>query len=278
MEITELQLSNLEFQTIRTIVYNTTGINLSDSKRALIVSRLSKRVRQLQFNSFSSYIKLLESDTDEVLFMINRITTNLTKFYREDSQFKVLQNRIFPDLIENKKKTGENRMRIWSAGCSTGEEVYTILIEIINAFNGSIPSSFDMKILGSDIDTNVLKKASSGIYSGSETYGLKPAMLETYFDKLSSSLYRIKRHWRQYVLFKRINLVYDDFNFKRKVDIIFCRNVVIYFDNDTREKLYNKFHAVLNDPGFFFSGHSENLFKYHHVFKLMEKSVYEKVV
>ncbi|MCP5047628.1 MAG: protein-glutamate O-methyltransferase CheR [bacterium] len=278
MEIIELQLSEREFRAIRTIVYDTTGINLSDSKRALIVSRLSRRLRQLSFDSFQPYISLLESDTDEVLLMINRITTNLTKFYREDSQFKVLKDTILPSVLENKKRSGDNALRIWSAGCSTGEEVYTILFEISNAFDGRIPATLDMKILGSDIDTNVLKKASSGTYSGEEVTNVKHKTLEIYFDKLSANQYRIKRQWRQYVLFKRINLVYDNFKFKRKVDIIFCRNVVIYFDNHTREKLYNKFHAVLNEPGFFFSGHSENLFKYNKVFKLVEKSIYKKVV
>ncbi len=278
MEIIELKLSELEFRKIRSIVYNTTGINLVDSKRALVVSRLARRLRQLNLDSFLPYIRLLESDANEVLLMINRITTNLTKFYREKSQFVVLKKEVLPLILENKKRKGENWLRIWSAGCSTGEEVYTILFEIADAFNGRIPMNLDLKILGSDIDTNVLNKAASACYSVDEIAGLQPETRDKFLDKQVNNQYRIKEQWRKYVLFKRMNLVADTFTFKRKLDVIFCRNVVIYFDKKTREELYKKFHSVLSEPGFFFSGHSENLFKYHDVFKFLEKSIYKKVV
>lgn len=278
MELIELKLSDFEFRKIRNIVYNTTGINLIASKRALVVSRLARRLRQLNFDSFLPYISRLESDADEVLLMINRITTNLTKFYREKSQFEILKNEILPVIMEHKKLKGENWLRIWSAGCSTGEEVYTILFEIAAAFNGRIPMNLDLKILGSDIDTNVLTKAASACYSTDEIAELPAIAKEKYLDKRGDNQFQIKEQWRKYVLFKRINLVSDTFAFKQKLDVIFCRNVVIYFDKKTREELYRKFHSVLNEPGFFFSGHSENLFKYSDVFKFLEKSIYKKVV
>jgi len=278
MEINELKISDHEFKRIRSIVYQTAGINLTESKRALIVSRFARRLRQLQMESFKPYIRLLESDADEMLLMINRITTNLTRFYREDTQFSVLKERILPQIMQYKKKHNNCKLRIWSAGCSTGEEVYTILFEVLDAFHGRIPTPVDLKILGSDIDTNVLKKAGSGVYSREELLGVSSGTIENFFDRFGSEEFRIKDRWRQYVGFKKINLVYDPFTFKNLIDIIFCRNVVIYFDKSTQKGLYEKFFSALNEPGFFFSGHSENLFKYSHAFKFVEKSIYKKVV
>ena len=277
MEFVELKLDDEEFRKIRDIVYKTTGIRLSENKRALIVSRLYKRLRELNISSFDSYIFRLESEPNEVALFINRITTNLTRFYREENQFEVLHKSILPIIEENKKRKGEKTLRIWSAGCSTGEEVYTILFELVRAYQGQFPSSLDVKILGSDIDTDVLKKASSGKYSLEELRGLNQEQVDEYFDKLPDSIYSVKDRLRRYVIFKRMNLVYDEFHFKNRIDIIFCRNVVIYFDRETKSKVYQKFHAVLNNPGFFFSGHSENLFKYNHLFTFIEKSIYKKV-
>lgn len=278
MELFDLKLSDFEFKKIRSIVYNATGIHLIDSKRALVVSRLARRLRQLNMDSFLTYINLLESDADEVLLLINRITTNLTKFYREKSQFAVLRNQLFSIIMETKKQRGENWLRVWSAGCSTGEEVYTILFELIEAFNGHLPANLDFKILGSDIDTNVLHKASHACYSSEEIADLPIETRDKYMEKIENNQFRVKQYWRQYVIFRRINLVTELFSFKRKLDIIFCRNVVIYFDKKTRENLYHKFYTVLNDPGYFFSGHSENLFKYNNLFRFVEKSIYKKVV
>lgn len=277
MEFIELKLNDHEFDHIRKIVYKTAGINLTESKRALVISRLARRLRQLDINSFQQYIRLLSGDDDEVLLMINRITTNLTRFYREKNQFPLLREMAVPLIMDRYRLRGVRPLRVWSAGCATGEEVYTIVFEIANAFNGHVPENLKLKVLGSDIDTNVLKKAAAGIYTEEEIAGVENGGREKYFDTLSPQLFRVKDKWRKYCDFKRINLVYDDFSFKNKIDIIFCRNVVIYFDKETRGKLYNKFHAVLNEPGFLFAGHSENLFKYNHVFKFVEKSIYRKV-
>jgi chemotaxis protein methyltransferase CheR len=278
MELVEIVLSDNEFHRIRTLVYKTTGICLADSKRALVVSRLYKRLRNMQLDSFDSYIGLLETNPDEMFLFINSITTNLTRFYREKNQFEIFQKSILPAIMENKKRKREYFLRIWSAGCSTGEEVYTILFEVLYFFSGRIPNRLDVKILGSDIDTNVLRKARSGEYNREELKEMEKPTVEKFFDQLAENDFRIKEHFKKYLLFKRINLVYDKFRFKEKVDVIFCRNVVIYFDRETKTNLYEKFHAVLNHPGYFFSGHSENLFKYNNWFKFIEKSVYKKVI
>ncbi len=277
MEIVEVRLSDGEFLKIRDIVFKTTGIHLVESKRALVVSRLYKRLRELGYSSFEPYIVLLESDPAEVARFINRMTTNLTKFYRENNQFEMLRSTVLSQIIESKKSKGKQFLRVWSAGCSTGEEVYTILLELLEEFHGVIPTTLDLKILGSDIDTDVLNKAVSGQYTLEELKGIDAPKLDAYFDRVSDTEYKLKSRLRQYVVFKRINLVYDPFRFKHSVDIIFCRNVVIYFDHETRKTVYEKFHAVMNTPGFFFSGHSENLFKYNHLFKFIGKSIYKKV-
>ncbi len=278
MECKELTLTNDEFKKIRLIVYKTTGINLIDSKRALVISRLFKRLKALNINSFNAYISYLETNPDEISTFINQITTNLTKFYREKNQFDVFRKTIFPAILENKKNKNEKTIRIWSAGCSTGEEVYTILFEVAAALHENIPPNLDMKILGSDIDTNVLKKARSAQFSTEEIKPLDSKTIDTFFDPVSESTFIIKKRWMQYILFKRINLVYDPIAFKYKTDVIFCRNVVIYFDKETKKTVYEKFHSLLNDPGFLFSGHSENLFKYKNLFTFVEKSIYKKVV
>jgi chemotaxis protein methyltransferase CheR len=280
MEFFELKLEETEFQTLRSMVYRTSGISLADSKKALMISRLARRLRELEINSFPSYINRLQTDPREIHVMINRITTNLTKFYREKHQFDVLARQILPLVLKDKIRKEEKTLRMWSAGCSTGEEVYTILFEVIKAWKNHSKhlADLDLKILGSDIDTLVLNKARSGQYSAEELKGLDDEIMNTYFDRISPQEFRIKRELKQYVGFRRINLVHDPFLFKHPIDIIFCRNVVIYFNNDTRQTLYEKFHAVLNEPGFFFSGHSENLFQYSDLFKFLEKSIYQKVV
>jgi chemotaxis protein methyltransferase CheR len=280
MEFIELKLEETEFQTLRAMVYRTAGISLADSKKALVVSRLSRRLRELEFRTFHAYIGLLQSDPGEIHVMINRLTTNFTKFYREKHQFEVLTGQILPMILDGKKKKREVTLRIWSAGCSSGEEVYTLLFEVLKTLKDRFNnlSALDMKILGSDIDTNMLHKARSGQYSDEEMRDLDHDTREAYFDRNPPHGYRIKKELRPFVGFRRINLAYDEFLFKHPMDIIFCRNVVIYFNSDIRQTLYEKFHAVLNQPGFFFSGHSENLFNYGHLFKLMEKSIYQKVV
>lgn len=277
MEIPNYTLSDTEFRAVREIVWKTTGISLADSKKALVISRLARRLRELGCPTFFKYIQRLKTDSDEVLFLVNRITTNLTRFYREKGQFIPLKEKILPEILTAAVKKGKKNLRIWSAGCSTGEEVYTILFEILDYFKGVIPRALDVKILGTDIDTNVLKKANSGRYNNTELKGVEERAVVKYFNRVEEDRFEIKPQLKKYVVFSKLNLVYDDFKFKNKLDAIFCRNVVIYFNKETKEKVYQKFYSALDDPGYFFSGHSENLFQYPHMFKFVGKSVYKKV-
>lgn len=277
MNNVEINLSDDEFREFRDIVNKTTGISLADSKKALVISRLARRLSELNIQSFIKYIHRLRGDSEELLFMVNRITTNLTRFYREKGQFVVLKEKILPHIMGAKREKKEKFLRIWSAGCSTGEEVYTILFELLDYFGGRIPAGLDCKILGSDIDTNVLKKAKSGRYTQEEVNGLDKNILERYFKRTIDGQYQVDERFRKYVLFTKLNLVYDEYVFNKAIDIIFCRNVVIYFSRDTKNQVYQKFYGVLNEPGYFFSGHSENLFPFSDKYKFVGKSVYKKV-
>ncbi len=277
MEIKTYNLTDTEFNEIKKIVFDFTGISLSDTKKALVISRLSKRLRKLNMNSFLEYLDFLKGNRDEVFFVINSITTNHTMFYRESNQFQTLKKKILPEILEYKKKKKDNRIRIWSSACSSGEEVYTILFELFEFFNGSIPSDLDLKVLGSDIDTNVLKKAKSGIYASDELRGIELTILNKYFNKIHDNKYSVKQIIKNYAVFSKINLVYDDFKFKNLVDILFCRNVVIYFNSETKRKVYEKFHKIMADLSYLFSGHAESLFNYNDMFSFVEKSIYRKV-
>ncbi len=268
-------LSNDDFNTIRKIVLDTTGISLSKSKKALIVTRLSKRFLEKNISDFGKYINILKDEPSETMILINCITTNLTYFYRESDQFSILKSLILPEFIKN---SGEKKtIRVWSAACSTGAEVYTILFEIIDFFNGIIPDNIDVKILGSDIDTVVLSKAKIGAYTREELSKLNDNKINYFFNKKNDDLYIIKDEFKKYVGFRKINLANDKFSFKGAVDMIFCRNVAIYFDESTKDKLYSKFYNVLNEEGYIFSGQSENLFKWSSKYKFITKSIYKKV-
>ena len=267
----ELTLSLSDFNKIRSIVFESTGITLADTKSALIVARLSKRLIKMNIAGFEQYIELLNNDPSEILELINRITTNLTYFYRESGQFELLKLTVLPEF-KNK-----NKLRIWSAACSTGAEVYTILFEIIDYFNGRVPENIDLKILGSDIDTTVLSKAKKGAYTKEELNKLNDTKRQTYFNKENNDRFVVKDIYKKYVGFRKINLINDEFSFKNDIDIIFCRNVAIYFNEETKDKLYDKFYNVLGKKGYIFSGQSESLFKWSNKYKFLKKSIYEKV-
>lgn len=275
--LANLTIRDEEFEWVRQRVYKLAGIHLVDSKKAMVVTRLSRRLVELGIHTFAEYITYLERDDDEVLHMINSITTNITRFYREERQFEVMKEKILPELLQHKRQQSQPRLRIWSAGCSSGEEVYTVLMETMVYLREHPFPALDVKVLGSDIDTTVLQKARSGLYNEEEMLGVGEERRKEFFEVNPDGLWKFRDMYRRHTVFHKINLVYDNFAFKNPIDIIYCRNVVIYFDNETKNKVYRKFHGVLGNPGYFFSGHSENLFKQKGLFRFLEKSIYEKI-
>jgi len=274
--INNYNLSDDDFYKLRDIIYNEAGIKLGDVKKILMQSRLIKRLRDLKLDNFTEYYDyLINNFEDEKINFINSITTNKTDFFRENDHFEFMKNKILPDF----EKKNENELRIWSAGCSTGEEPYTIAITLFEYFNGKAAPEF--LILATDIDTQVLEKAQEGNYSADHLADVDPKYLKSYFmyncnDK--GDFYKVKDQLKQKVYFRRLNLLQDEYPMKKKFDIIFCRNVIIYFDRETQKKLFEQYYKYLKDDGYLLIGHSENITSITDKFVLAGRTIYRKVV
>ena len=269
MEQGEFALSEREFARIKARVYAVAGISLSEAKRTLVVSRLSKIVRALQLPSFDAYIDYLErgGSAKDGQDFVNALTTNLTRFYREDHHFDHLRDYVATLIAERPRGT---RLRIWSAGCSTGQEPYTISMDLISAFPEL--KRWDFKILATDIDTAVLAKAAGGVYPESELNGLSKERARP-FERESGSI-RIPAAMREPISFKPLNLI-GPWPMKGPFDAIFCRNVAIYFDKPTQGEMFGRFANMLAPEGFLYIGHSENLGSGGEGFRLVGKTIYQ---
>lgn len=259
MEPAEISLSEKEFSRVKQRVYKIAGISLSDAKRTLVISRLSKIVRQLGLPTFDAYLDYLEQDGREAdgQAFVNALTTNLTRFYREDHHFDHLVKYV-QGLMARRPRVGPDgrpRLRIWSAGCSTGQEPYTIGMCLLAA----LPDlrRWDFRILATDIDTNVLAKAAGGVYPENELSGLSSERARQ-FERPGDGTIRIPGAVRELVSFKPLNLM-AQWPVKGPFDAIFCRNVAIYFDKPTQAQLFSRFGQMLAPDGFLYIGHSENL-------------------
>jgi chemotaxis protein methyltransferase CheR len=270
-------ITEKEFQIFRDIIYRQTGIQMTEKKRNLVVARLSKRLRALNLNNFSEYYEYLNTSSnasDELNNLINRITTNKTDFFREKHHFDFLVNEIFPLYIDAAKKGGDRRLRIWSAGCSSGEEPYSLAMTVADSFKDE--RGWDLKILATDLDTDILMKASKGVYSSQQITPVPIGYLSKFFER-SSHGYEVCQQIKALISFRKLNLMDLVFPMKKPFDIIFCRNVMIYFDDDTKKDLVKKYHSHLRDNGYMFIGHSESLMYMKHLFKFLKHTVYTKV-
>jgi chemotaxis protein methyltransferase CheR len=249
----EFTMTYADFVHIREIAYELTGITLSDHKQNMIYGRLARRLRALGLNSFDRYCELLEENSPEVHEFINAITTNLTAFFREKHHFDFLRSTAFPSILQ--KNSATKRLRIWSAGCSTGEEPYSIAMTL-SATAGF--NNWNAKILATDLDTNVVEKGRNGIYQEDRCTGI-PEEFNRYLKRnASTGEIKIREDVQDKIAFKQLNLLHQ-WPMKGPFDIIFCRNVVIYFDQETQKKLFARYHKMLADGGYLFIGHSENL-------------------
>ena len=268
-------LTDEEFQHFRDVVYRETGINMSEMKRALLQSRLQRRLRVLNLPDYGSYRRWFDAHYDEELMhFINAVTTNKTDFFREDQHFDFMLTDALPALV----KKGQDRVRIWSAGCSTGAEPYSIAMTVHEFYEGKVP---DVKILATDIDTQVLETAQNGVYKAESLQDMDVGFAKKYFQKgtgPNAGLFRLKDPVRSLVTFKRLNLLEFNYPMKGKFDIIFCRNVIIYFDKPTQKKLFEYMYDFLDDDGYLFIGHSENLAPLTDTFRCLGRTIYRKVV
>ena len=269
----ELAITADEYQRLCTLIYTESGIALGEEKTSLLVSRLSKRLRELGLATFTEYYDAVTADRtcEEFTRMLDLISTNKTDFFREPKHFNFLRERILPELEHAK------RVRIWSSACSSGEEPYTIAMTLYDGVQN--PAQWDFKILASDLSTRVLTKAASGTYDEERLQAVPPDVVKRHFLKgraESAGVVKVKPHLADMIQFRRLNLMDDRFPIKSPLDVVFCRNVMIYFDHDTQETLVNKFHAYLKPGGYLFIGHSESLQWVKHPFKLIAPTIYRK--
>ena len=269
----DFSITTAEFQRFRTLIYDESGISLGEQKQLLLASRLSKRLRDLGAATFSEYYEKVTQDPtrEEFTRMLDLISTNKTDFFREPKHFDFLCERIIPELECTR------RIRIWSSACSTGEEPYTIAMTLFE--NVEQPAQWDFKILASDLSTRVLAKAASGLYDEDRFRDVPPDVMKRHFLRGrgdQTGVFKVKPHLAGAITFRRLNLMDDRFPIKNPLDLIFCRNVMIYFDRPTQETLVNKFHQYLKPGGYLFIGHSESLQWVTHPFKAIAPTIYQK--
>jgi chemotaxis protein methyltransferase CheR len=271
----EFVLTDSEFERLRTLVRELTGIALADSKKELVYGRLARRLRKLHLTSFGEYCTLVETgDHAELQELTNAMTTNLTAFFRENYHFEQLADEALPYLANVRAAT--RRVRLWSAGCSTGEEPYSIamvLREVQHLFGG-----WDVRLLATDIDSKVVATAAEGIYASDRLRGMDPQRITRWFSPRDEAgkEYEVAEALRSLITFRQLNLL-DTWPVRGPFDVVFCRNVTIYFDKETQRQLFERL-AELQEPGaWLFIGHSENLFNVTQCYKSVGRTVYRRI-
>jgi chemotaxis protein methyltransferase CheR len=248
-----------EFEAVRRLLYEWTGIALGDSKRDMVSARLAKRLRHHNLEALGDYLQLLHTagpDGAERQEFINCLTTNKTGFFREPHHFEYLRDTLLPRIRES----GTRHLRVWSAGCSTGEEPYTLALTLRECCPAS--AGWDVRVLASDIDTAVLAAAEKGVYAAENVSDVPAELLHKYFLRgtgANAGKVAVRPELRELVTFRQINLIGESWPIRTKFDMIFCRNVVIYFDRETQRRLLTRFAAHLDPRGHLFLGHSENI-------------------
>ena len=269
----EFPMTDSNFAAISELAHNYTGIVLGAHKRDMVYGRLARRTRSLGLSNFDQYCELISDPlSKEISFFINAITTNLTSFFRESHHFDYLRDTVFPEL---KKKNAHNkRLRIWSAGSSTGEEPYSLSVVMNECMD---MRNWDCKILATDLDSNVLAHGQQGVYDIARIDTVSEKSKKRWFlkDANNPEQVKVKPDLQQCLSFKRLNLL-EEWPMKGSFDIIFCRNVVIYFNKDTQRKLFERYANILVDGGYLFIGHSESLHKVTDRFNLLGKTIYQK--
>ncbi len=271
----EFSFSGRDFVTIAKLVKVFAGISLSERKRDLVYGRLSRRVRALGLDNFAAYCAYLESPAgdSEIGEMVNAITTNLTGFFREPHHFEFLAKEVLARLARSKPSV-KRRLRIWSAGCSSGEEPYSIAMTVCNAVG--INAGWDTRILATDIDTQMVAVAQAGRYRPEKCASIPVSMRQLFVEKGDGNSVQMADSVKSLITFRALNL-FDPWPVKGPFDAIFCRNVMIYFDMDAKRELFDRFANILAPGGVMFIGHSENLYQISSRFCHVGRTTYRRV-
>jgi chemotaxis protein methyltransferase CheR len=271
----EFGFEDRDFVTLSKLAKQLAGIVLSERKRDLVYGRLSRRVRALGFNNFAAYCAHLESPEgqSEIGQMVNAITTNLTGFFREPHHFEILAEEVLPNLAKL-RSTAKRRLRIWSAGCSSGEEPYSIAMTVYNVLGSG--AGWDAKILATDIDTQMVAIAQAGRYAAEKCSSIPVTMQRLFLEKAGEENVEMSESLKSLIIFRPLNL-FDSWPMNGPFDVIFCRNVVIYFDTDAKRELFNRFANILTPGGFLFIGHSESLYQISNRFCHVGRTTYRRV-
>ena len=267
----EFAFGHEDFEALRALVKELTGINLTEQKRELVYGRLARRLRALGLRSFRDYRDLLASDGDELVQLCNAITTNLTAFFRESHHFGYLREQVLRRLAADARAS--RRVRIWSAGCSSGEEPYTIAL-ILNAEIKNMTGR-DVRILATDIDTEVLRKASLGVFAADAVEAVPVKYREVLSQVERGDKIAIDRDVCSLISFGQLNLM-GEWPMRGPFDAIFCRNVMIYFDQQTKAELVERFTDLIRIGGWLYIGHSESLIGSHPRLKLAGRTIYRR--
>ena len=267
-----LKLSSHQFDKISRLVYQVSGIDLHEGKEELVKARLLKRLRHLRLSGFDHYLKYLANDKSgiEIRAMVDVLTTNKTNFFRESDHLDFLRDEIVPGL-------SREPIRIWSAGCSSGEEPYSIAIVL----SQSIPDieKRDVRILATDISDRMMERARQGLYDGETLKSVPPQLKHKYFMNTEIAgvrKYRVVSQLQSMVCFAKLNLM-EEWPMRGLFDVIFCRNVMIYFDKPTQENLVRRFWSMLREGGYLLVGHSESLTFLAHDYRYLKPAVYQKI-
>ncbi len=269
-----MKIKDSEFRRIQDFVYKNYGILLTEKKKTLVESRFAHILEVRGFESFSDYFEIIEGDKTgkEITEFINKITTNHTYFFREEKHFNFLKEVALPEIVFKEQQTKD--IRIWSAGCSSGEEPYSIVMTL-DDYLGKNKLLWDAKVLATDISLKVLESANRGEYERIQVEKLSKSIQLKYFIKLDDERFSVKDQIKNEVIFRKFNLI-NVFPFKKKFHVIFCRNVMIYFDKESKKELINKFYNALMPGGYLFIGHSETIEDRSQGFKYLQPAIYKK--
>jgi len=276
----DINMSEREFRLLRDLIYQVSGIHLSDKKKIMLMTRLRKRLIDLGILSFTDYYEYLstpEGHTLELFMMINAVSTNKTEFFRENYHFQFLEEKVLPDLVQRERFKRDGKLYFWSAGCSTGEEPYTIASVTESYMKKGIKGDF--VILATDIDTEVLKTAETGVYCDENVRQIPAELRYKYMmhgKGPRKGFCRVVPELRKKVVFMRHNLIESDYRISEEMDVIFCRNVLIYFDRVTMGNIFRKFYRLLVQGGYLFIGSSESMQGHDVRFKAVAPTIYQK--